>query len=124
MKQPPPDAIQAPIVHTIGRLYLDLYRHGTRVSKRDRYGIHRTIEDECLATLRVAIRAALEKPGAKTALVRSLTIEVELLKHLVRGAHEVGSILLPAYIEIQKRLQEISRDASAWLKYLERSEPR
>ena len=94
------------------------------MSKRDRYGIHRTIEDECLAALRIAIGAALEKRGAKTALVRSLSVETEVLKHLVRCAHETGSIELPAYIELQKRLQEISRGATAWLKYLERSEPR
>ena len=94
------------------------------MSKRDRYGIHRTLEDTCLRALRIAIGAALEKRGAKNALVRSLSVEIEVLKHLVRAAHEAESILLPAYIELQKRLQEISRGASAWLKYLERSEPR
>lgn len=111
-------------MHTIGRLYLELYRLGTRVSKRDRYGIHRTIEEECLAVLRLAIGAALEKRGAKAALVRSLSVETEVLKYLVRSAHETYSIELSAYIALQKRLQEISRGATGWLKYLERSEPR
>lgn len=74
--------------------------------------------------LRTAITAALGKKDVKAETVHTLSIQAEVLKHLVRAAHETGSVPLPAYIELEKRLQEISRMATGWLKYLERREPR
>jgi len=109
-------------VHEISILYGELYKLGSSLTKRERFSIHKTTEEECLCALKLSIEAALERKGFKMGLVRGVSVQVEVLKHLVRSAHANGSIALPVYIEIQKRLQSISRMSSGWLKYLERNE--
>ena len=109
-------------MHEISILYRELSQIAPSLGKRDRYGIYRTIEGACLHTLRLSISAALERKGRKSEMVRTLSVEIEVLKHLVRAAHEIGCLSLQLYVQLQKRLQEISRMAGGWLTYVERSE--
>ena len=121
---PPPDGISAPIVHEISALYAQVYRIGRGISKRDRYGILATLEQECIDALRLSIQSALGAKEAKLSLVRELSVQIEILKHLVRSAYDVSAIEQKIYIDLQRNLQTISKSATNWTSYLKRNEAR
>ena len=121
MTTPPesPSGIIVPVVHKITELYKNLYRLGTKIPKRDRFGIHREIESECLITLNLSIQVALKSRSEKAAFLQELRTHIEILKHLIRASHELHIIESGIYLDLQKQLQEISKMALGWLRYCE-----
>ena len=59
----------------------------------------------------------------KVPLLQNARIKIENLKHLIRICHELKIIEDNQYIFIEHSLQEISKMAFGWLKYLTQKEP-
>lgn len=92
------------------------------MAKRDRFGIHNKIEKLCLDILNLGIEAALTVKDKKKPLLQQLRIKTETIKHLIRISHDLNIINYNKYITLQEKLQEISKMANGWLKYLTKEE--
>jgi hypothetical protein len=90
----------------------------SKLSKRDRFGIYVKIENLCLDIMNLAISASLEARPNKLPLLNSARIKIEALKIFFRIAHELDIINQKLYIELESDLQEISKMANGWIKYL------
>lgn len=108
-----------PIVHKITKLYKDVYGLGSKISKRNKFGIYLKVENICLDLISISIDAALNQKDAKRPLLHQLRIKIETLKQLIRAMNELKMIENKAYIVLETQLQEISRMAAGWIKYVE-----
>lgn len=108
-----------PIVHKITKLYKDVYGLGAKISKRDKFGIYLKVENTCLDLISISIDAALNQKDTKRPLLHQLRIKIETLKQLIRVMNELKIIEDRPYIILEAQLQEISRMAAGWIKYVE-----
>ena len=115
--------IELPIIVHIKRLYKILYQIGNKIPKRDKLGIHQSIENKCLFILSVCIDAALRPKNEKVVLLSQARRDIETLKHLVRMEHELGIIKEKTYLNISSLLQDISMMATGWQKSLQTQKP-
>ncbi|MEK7176108.1 MAG: four helix bundle protein [Patescibacteria group bacterium] len=93
------------------------------MSKRDKLGLHSVIEKTCLNSLTLSIQASLQNQSNKQEAIRNLRIETEALKHLIRAEFELNIIKEKQYLFLQEKLQEISKEAVGWEKYVHKSSP-
>lgn len=108
----------APIVHHIHIVYKEIYQLGRKIPKRDKLGLHRTIEELCLSTLTASIRASLSSKQDKSPVIREIRIAVETLKYLIRVSCELRVIEEKHYVSVEGKLQEISKMAVGWERYI------
>jgi hypothetical protein len=129
MKQNPKDLslslgnFNIPIFHSVKRLYAIIYRTGNTLSKRDKLGIHRHIEETCLNLFDEIIHAALVAKPRKALHLETIRMILEKLKHLIRLEYEMKIIPEKSYIQSQKELVEMSKMATGWLKYIMQNPP-
>lgn len=93
------------------------------MSKRDKLGIHRHIEETCLGLFDEIVNAALVAKPRKTPHLETIRMMLEKLKHLVRLEYEMKIIVEKTYIQTQGELVEMSRMATGWLKYITQNPP-
>jgi len=111
------------ITHNLADLYKDIYKINKKLPKQDRFGIAKRNEDTCLDCLNLAIEAALSKRKNKIAIIIKLRIKIEALKQLIRLENELAIISDKTYLALQNQLQEISKMATGWHKYLTNKKP-
>ena len=116
--KPPPREINASLIHKISEFYKEICLLGSKIPKRARLGIYLKIENICLDVLTLIITAALENKSNKFPLLNSARIRVEILKRLFRIGSELEIIELERYIQLELRLQEISKIINGWIKYI------
>lgn len=112
------EKFEAPLVHKVCGFYKQVYLISFKISKRDRIGIFSKIENICLEIINLIIAASLEIKNNKFLPLNSARIKIEILKRLFRIANELNIISNKQYISIETDLQEISRMANGWIKYL------
>jgi len=117
---PPPTGqyFNIPILHKIVEFYKKNYLLSPKIPKKDRFGIYLKIENICLETTTLIINASLEIKTNKLPILNSARIKIEILKRLIRISHELNIIGRKKYIELESDLQEISKMANGWIKYL------
>ncbi|TSC91622.1 MAG: Uncharacterized protein CEN90_420 [Parcubacteria group bacterium Licking1014_17] len=115
---PPPKKNSIPLIHSICDLYRKIYLVGLKIPKRDRLGICAKIESICLDLINLLISAAFESKDRKLSFLTIARVKTEILKRLVRLAHEIDVIKSVNYIELESQLQEISKMINGWIKYL------
>src|SRR3989344_6035185 len=124
IKSPPPSRIfVAPVIFHIQSLYKEVYLIGNRIPKRDKLGLHAVVEKICIKVLTLSIRASLESKIDKQETIRELRINVETLKHLIRAEFEPKIIQDKQYLSLEEKLQEISKEAVGWERYINKSSP-
>lgn len=96
---------------------------GTKMPKHYKLGIHRLIEEKCLAILSLTIDASLRSKQEKIPYLMTSRREIEILKHLIRMEYEIGIINEKSYILIASLLQNISMMATGWQKSLQTQKP-
>lgn len=96
---------------------------GNRLSKRDKLGLHALVEKTCIEALVLSIQASLEHKDEKSKTIRKLRIKIETLKHLVRAEFELAIIKEAGYLSLEEKLQEISKEAVGWEKYVNKNSP-
>ncbi len=117
--EPLPRNFDVPIVHKISGLYKNIYKLGAKIPKRDKFGIHLKVETILLDVLSTAIDAALTHRDRKKPLLNELRVKIETLKQLIRLMGDLGIIEGKIYIFLEAQLQEISKMAGGWIKYLD-----
>jgi len=115
---PPPSHFNAPILHKIVELYEKIYLLSSKIPKKDKFGIWLKIENIVLDTINLIIAASLEIRINKLPILNSTRIEIETLKRLIRICRELNIIDDKIYIILESDLQEISKMANGWIKYL------
>lgn len=105
------------------KLYIYVYTIGNKLPKRDKLGIHNYIEKEFLQAFSFLINASLESKSEKIILVKKARLQIETLKQLFRTEYETNIIIEKVYLNIELKLQEISKMTNGWLKYLQTQNP-
>lgn len=113
-----PDRFNIPLVHKICEFYKKIYLFSPKLSKKDRFGIWLKIENVCLDIMNLVIEASFEIRNSKFPLLNSARIKIEILKRLFRIAYELDIIEDKKYLDLESDLQEISKMANGWIKYL------
>ncbi|MEK7635279.1 MAG: four helix bundle protein, partial [Patescibacteria group bacterium] len=106
------------ILHKKTELYKKLNKISQKVSKRDKFGIFLKIENACLETLSLSVRAAFTPRIEKSKFISHLRVVTELLKNLIRITYEVNIIDQKIYLDLQTDLQEISKMGWGWLDFI------
>jgi len=113
----PPDGLNIPLAHKVCEFYKKIYLISPKIPKKDRFGIYLKIENICLEIINLVITASLETKNNKLPILNSARIKIEVLKRLIRIAYELN-IIGKKYIILESDLQEISKMANGWIKYL------
>ncbi|MES2059522.1 MAG: four helix bundle protein [Patescibacteria group bacterium] len=115
--QTPPNGI-LPIIHKLRILHKDIYCTSEKFSKRDKLGIHGTIETVSIDMLSLAIEAAFKSRHQKQTTLESLRLKVEILKHLIRTECELKIINERTYLRLSEQMVEISKMTNGWLNFI------
>jgi hypothetical protein len=78
------------------------------------------IENACLETLSLSVRAAFTPKTEKEKFISQLRVVAELLKNLIRVAYELDILNQKIYLDLQADLQEISKMGWGWLDYIQK----
>jgi len=81
------------------------------------------VEEVCIEILVLSIKASLETKLDKQETIQKIRISVETLKHLIRAESELKIIQEMQYLSLEEKLQEISKEATGWGKYVSKSSP-
>lgn len=107
-----------PIVHKVCELYKQIYAISGKINKKDKYGLWLKIENICLEIIYLTTKASLANKNNKYIFLESARVEIEVLKKLIRMACDILIIQNKTYLQLESDLQEISRMANGWIKYL------
>jgi thermostable 8-oxoguanine DNA glycosylase len=86
-------------------------------------GIHSYIEKKFLQAFSLLINASLESKSEKMVSVKKARLQIEILKQLFRIEYETKIVTEKTYLNIELKLQEISKMTNGWLKYLQTQNP-
>jgi hypothetical protein len=102
-------------------LHKDIYTIGHKLNKRDKLGIHKTVEDNLLNLLQFLIEAAFIPRQEKLKTLEKARIQGEILKHLIRTEYELKVLDEKTYFRIVKDAIEISKMLNGWIVYISKS---
>ncbi|OGB75077.1 hypothetical protein A2810_00965 [candidate division Kazan bacterium RIFCSPHIGHO2_01_FULL_49_10] len=64
------------------------------------------------------MRAALTNKTNKSSILETARIQIEILKLLIRTAHEISIFTDKQYLRFEGELQTISKMLNGWIKYI------
>ena len=88
------------------------------MNKGDKLGIWARVENYSLTGLEKAILASLLPATDKGPAIRQLSLTIEITKRLIRMTYEINLIEDSVYLKLAEQLQEISKMAAGWRKYI------
>jgi len=106
-------------LHKICEFYKKVYLLSPKIPKKDRFGIYLKIENLCLEIMILTITAVFEIKTNKFQILNSARIKIEVLKRLFTIICEIKIVEDKKYLELELDLQEISKMANGWIKYLQ-----
>ncbi|MEK9152125.1 MAG: four helix bundle protein, partial [Patescibacteria group bacterium] len=114
---PPPDAIFAlPLFQHSYRFLIALHQAVDRFPKRDRHGIGAKLEKDAVEIFAMLLRANSLRGYKRLAMLNECSIQLDLLKVLVRLAKDVGALQEKSYIGLESRLVENGKMLGGWIK--------
>lgn len=108
------------MIHKIRLLHKDIYIIGHTLSKRDKLGIHATVEHFCVGIMALAVKAAFQSKQTKLGTLESLRVNIEVLKYLIRTEQELGVIKEKSYLRLAEQAVQISKMTSGWIAYTQK----
>ncbi|TSC57359.1 MAG: hypothetical protein Greene041679_349 [Parcubacteria group bacterium Greene0416_79] len=114
----PPDKTPS-VILKIRLLHKELYTIGHKLSKRDKLGIHASVEKCCLELFSMVIAAAFthRQDKNKIVLLKTARVRCEMLANLMRTEHELGIIAEETYLHISSQMVGIGKDLNGWITY-------
>ncbi len=106
------------IVNKVTEFYKEIYILNKKLTKQEKFSMGRKIEGICLDCQSLSIEATLSKDKIET--VKKLRIKTEILKSLIRILEELKIINIKRYLALQEKIQEISKMATGWQKYIDK----
>ena len=94
-----------------------MYVIGQKLQKRDKLGLHATIEKISVELLLLGIDAALKSKKLKLPSLERLRGLTNVLQNLIRTENELAIIDEKTYLRLSKQLTEIGKMTSGWIIY-------
>ena len=104
-----------PLAHKTYEFYKKIYLLSSKVPKRERFGLFLKMETLFLEIIDLVITGALQNKNTKLPTLNSARIKIEVMKRLVRLTGDLNIIENAKYLELEKDLQEISKDTTNWI---------
>jgi len=112
--KPPPNGV-VPLVHRICEFY-KVFHVCFVLFPRENKNLGLKIENNILEILELVLTATYLPKTNKSELLLRASNKVDLLKYLIRLAHEVKSINLNKYLILEKEVLEIGKMLGGWIK--------
>ncbi len=113
---PPPTEIEVPLVHTTYELYKIFHQCIRLFPKTEKYSLGQRTENVILDTLELGLRVAYAPKTERLPLLKELDAKVQLLKTMIRLAHELRALDDKKYLALQEKLQEMGKMVGGWLR--------
>ncbi|MFH1744801.1 MAG: four helix bundle protein [bacterium] len=110
-------------MHKFENFFKNLYSLGRTLPKNDKLGIYNRLELTALNVYELLISAAFAPKQSKSVLLQNIRIKVEITKRIIRLMSDLKIINNRQYYNLQNDLQEISKMANGWQKYLSIKKP-
>lgn len=104
------------MVHKVYEFYKLLHSYIKLFPKAEKYSLGQRIENFTLDTLELTLRAAFAPKANRLIHLEDLDTKVQVLKTLVRLAHEIRALDDNKYLALQEYLQEIGKMVGGWLR--------
>jgi len=110
-------SVELQLVDDCYELTRDLADRVDRFPRAQRHGVGAEINARCLTVLADLIRAKFAPPGpAKAEPLRRANVELEVLRFLLRLAHDRMALSHDAHRHVLERLQAVGRQLGGWIK--------
>lgn len=106
----------APIVQKLYDFYRDLYLAVEKMPKKDKYTLGEKTQKTTLDLLELLIGAGYVNKDLKTVTLERASVKLDVLKTLLRLAHELKATDTKKYLVLEEHLQEIGRMLGGWLR--------
>lgn len=107
-----------PIIRKLSELYKVLTRHRGSVPVFDRHGIWKACESAVLDTLKSVLLASQAVPEKKNSALEEASMQLNLLRVLLRLAWETKCIDNKKVAELQTNIDETGRMLGGWIRSL------
>ena len=108
------------VILKIRLLHKELYTIGQKLPKRDKLGIHATVENFSVEILALAVEGAFKPKPLKLPLLDRLRVRIEVIKHLIRTEYELKIIEEKTYLRLSEQAIEISKMTNGWIAYTQK----
>jgi hypothetical protein len=112
----PPDRFNkfnAPVLHKIMELYKLFHECLILFPKQEKYTLGQKIENTILEILELALSASFANI-CKKEILNKANNKIDLLKYLIRIAHEIGSIKIKKYLALEEITINIGKMIGGW----------
>jgi hypothetical protein len=109
---------EAAIVKRISELYKTFYGISSTFPKKDRYSLGVKCENCILDILEIVVTVSSISSVEKYTLLIKASVELDVLKILLRTLNELRVLDNKQYIILQSLIQEIGKMMGGWLKFL------
>lgn len=92
--------------------------------KKDKLGIHASVEKCCLELLAVTIVATFSQGKDKLVSLETARVRSQILIHLLRTEHELDILNEKTYMHLSHQLVEIGKMLNGWITYQTQKESR
>ncbi len=113
--------LDIPIFAKLYEFYKLLYQYLKLFPKRDRYSLGQRIDNLALGIFELIFKTALVSQSQKIELLQEISAKLDLLKILIRLAHDNKCFSTKAYLLLQQSLQEIGKMTGGWIRHLKNS---
>jgi hypothetical protein len=120
MMAPPPDNTPS-VINKMRILHKDIYTIGQRLPKKDKLGIHQTIEHEALRVLASLTEAAFTRRDQKLRPLELARIRSSILQHMIRSESELEILDKRTYLRLSEQLVDLSKEISGWISFVSKN---
>lgn len=113
---PPPQQDNVPLIHKIYEIYKLFHEHLSRFPKQERYSLGTKTENTILEILEYILSASFKPKYSKNDLLEKASDKIDLLKILIRLAHETKSLTEHSYILLEQKIIEIGKMIGGWMR--------
>ncbi len=110
------DELNVPIFAKAYDLYKLLSGFRSTVPKHDRHGLWQRTEQQCLFVIESLCLAGQRSKETKSVPLEQASVQLNLLRILVRLAKDTKAIDLKKYAQVQQIIDEIGRMLGGWIK--------
>lgn len=93
----------------------------TTFPKTKRYTLGQKLDNLTLDIFELISQVSIRPKEQKMEILMKMSSKIDLLKILLRLAHDNKSLNTNSYLSLQEQLQEIGKMAGGWLRYFKNS---
>lgn len=114
----PPDGITVSLVQKLCELYKTFHPCLSAFPKQERHTLGQRIEQTILDALELVLSGAYAQRQTKLPVLKHASDKIDLLKYLIRLAHETRSLNTKRYADLERESLEIGKMLGGWIRSL------